>query len=447
LAPDELTLQLQTAVPILKFIEWKVLCIGYGFSKTILPINISSTNQIVTHQAALIMLAADYTGGIALGTVLEDVPIIGIHQTDLNHGAYLLAVKGNIKWIRPSCEDLTCVASIPDERHGIIKNRFSRKAPLVETVKIDMYNGNVLVATASISYWFQETNLLQKDAFDENKIHVLCEHRHKTSAKLVAGMRALEQEKSSSTRLFHDPYSEIMAGSHGKILAKRVFHAAPQFQSMIAIRTKHLDDALTSFHKGNAIQIVTVGVGLDSRVLRLKLPEHSVVFELDLPVMLHMRNELLRDISVSPTSRIPIGIDLRKHEIDTVLKKCEYYDTSMPTFFIIEGLALNCNIDVFFRCISSISRLINGASCIWFDYLKNNGSAENKNYKRVNTFMQEMNKLGEPLGAFDKDINGDITAYGLHVDSDVSSERFFELFDSLSDVYRFCTVKSDISHA
>ena len=44
-----------------------------------------SSNQYVTQQAALMLLAADYTGGIAFATLFEETPIIGFHPqlTDL----------------------------------------------------------------------------------------------------------------------------------------------------------------------------------------------------------------------------------------------------------------------------------------------------------------------------------------------------------------------------
>lgn len=67
--------------------------------KTILPLNIASTNQHITHQAAVMLIAADYTGGIALGTLLDNVPLVGIHPQSTDYGAYLWGARADIIWI------------------------------------------------------------------------------------------------------------------------------------------------------------------------------------------------------------------------------------------------------------------------------------------------------------------------------------------------------------
>jgi hypothetical protein len=54
------------AVPVLQATGWLITKIERGFAETLLPLNVASTNQFVTHQAALMLVAADYTGGIAV---------------------------------------------------------------------------------------------------------------------------------------------------------------------------------------------------------------------------------------------------------------------------------------------------------------------------------------------------------------------------------------------
>jgi acyl-coenzyme A thioesterase PaaI-like protein len=74
--PQLFTELLHEAVPVLHHIGWKVLETAEGYAKTILPLNYESTNQHGTHQAALMVLAGDYTGGISLATLLRGVPFI-----------------------------------------------------------------------------------------------------------------------------------------------------------------------------------------------------------------------------------------------------------------------------------------------------------------------------------------------------------------------------------
>ena len=61
--PQLLTELLHAAVPVLKHVGWFVREVRDGAAASCLPLNEESTNQHGTHQAALLMLAADYTGG------------------------------------------------------------------------------------------------------------------------------------------------------------------------------------------------------------------------------------------------------------------------------------------------------------------------------------------------------------------------------------------------
>jgi hypothetical protein len=63
----------------LKFLNWTIEEIARGYAVTRLPLNVESSNQYITQQAALMLLAADYTGGIALSTLFKDAPVIGFH--------------------------------------------------------------------------------------------------------------------------------------------------------------------------------------------------------------------------------------------------------------------------------------------------------------------------------------------------------------------------------
>ena len=78
--PGLVTQLLHDSVPVLKTVDWRVEEVSDGGCHTVLPPRFSSINQHGTHQAALISLSADYTGGIALATLIRGVPVIGVHQ-------------------------------------------------------------------------------------------------------------------------------------------------------------------------------------------------------------------------------------------------------------------------------------------------------------------------------------------------------------------------------
>ena len=74
-------------MPVLSFLKWRISKIERGFTQTILPLNVESSNQYITQQAALMLLAADYTGGIALCTLFNEIPVMGFHPMQSDFGA------------------------------------------------------------------------------------------------------------------------------------------------------------------------------------------------------------------------------------------------------------------------------------------------------------------------------------------------------------------------
>ena len=62
---EKLNASFRESVPILNFLDWKITSIERGYTETVLPLNVQSSNQHITHQAALMLLSADYNGGLA----------------------------------------------------------------------------------------------------------------------------------------------------------------------------------------------------------------------------------------------------------------------------------------------------------------------------------------------------------------------------------------------
>ena len=116
--PELLTSLLHESVPVLKFVDWRVIEVKEGFAKSVLPLITQSTNQHGTHQAAIIVLAADYTGGIALGTLFRGVPIIGVHPGRSDDAASLWLAKVDIDYLAPSTDHL--VVTSPCQRTNLI---------------------------------------------------------------------------------------------------------------------------------------------------------------------------------------------------------------------------------------------------------------------------------------------------------------------------------------
>ena len=94
------------AVPVLAAMDWRILRVDRGFAETVAPLNVLSTNQFVTHQAAMILVAADYAGGVALSTLFHRTPILGFHSLKSDDAAYLWGARSSSQWLLPSTDDL-----------------------------------------------------------------------------------------------------------------------------------------------------------------------------------------------------------------------------------------------------------------------------------------------------------------------------------------------------
>jgi methyltransferase (TIGR00027 family) len=422
--PGRLTERFHSSVPVLGFLGWKVTKTARGFAQTVLPLNVASTNQHITHQAAVILIAADYTGGIALGTLLDGVPLVGIHSQSTDYGAYLWGAKADITWIRPSVDDLVCTASIDKGRHGQIVRRFFGGRRVLETVRIDMTNAGELVAVANLAYWVQDTHALRRNAFDAAKVHPLFDHRQRASARLIAGLRGLEQEKAKEARLFEDPVASTLAGNHGMILARRFCRVAPQLQSMVAARTRHLDDIIGSVATSTPYQIVNIGSGLDSRSYRLSLPRGTKTYDVDLPLMLKRRREALDSPSMPPChiERVDVPVDLRVHELSRSLTSAGFVP-SKPALVIWEGGSMYFTGEDNARIMRSIATLLKHPdSLFWMDYVHPSVVDGTSTIPEVVSFTDAIRCLGEPFIAGFTDIDAHLRRAGLGLREDVASD-------------------------
>lgn len=379
-------------MPVLSFLKWRISKIERGFTQTILPLNVESSNQYITQQAALMLLAADYTGGIALCTLFNEIPVMGFHPMQSDFGAYMWGAKASIKWHRPSADDLTCEAVIPEVDWGKVAKRFFEGRDVIITIPVIMRNGDDLVATADFTYWAKNTHALRETARDEKKTHILYTHQIKTSAQLIAGLRSLNDNHT-------DPIAEDVAGKQGLILAKKFCLTAPQLKQMVEARTEHCDRSLELFaKKHSSFSIVNIGVGLDTRLYRFKhLKNINAVYELDLPIMLSLRSEKLKgfDNAKFPVHRI--AIDLRENVLEERLLAAGL-DPQQPIFFIWEGGSMYFYKEETSQTFTAIRQLMqNSESLLWLDYTSKKVVADETNIQEVEDFMANMRRMGEPF--------------------------------------------------
>ena len=436
-----LTESFHESVPVLDFLDWKITVVERGYTETVLPLTPNASNQYITHQAALMLLAADYTGGLALASLLHMVPIIGFWPSVDDNAAYMWGAKAHIHWFAPSCHNLTCQATIEKDKWEMLAKRFANSNKVVVTIPVKMFNGKKLVAEADFTYWVQDINGLKRNAFDVQKINVLYEHKTKTTAKLIVGLRAIEQEKTVEERRFDDPYAFMLAGKHGITLARRFSIATPQLQNMVAARTQHLDEAVIFFSKEHSsFNVVNIGAGYDSRFWRLNI-ENAFIYDLDLPVMLNERKRIF-DYSKKNTTH-NIEIDLEIQSIDKALQEEGPFDSGLPTFFIWEGGSMYFQDKDIDNIFTSITNIMSPGSRFWFDYVSDDLVKDSTGIREAEAFITNIRKMGEPFINGYNDIGTLAEKYHLTIEQDTHSGTVLGIEEDIYKHYSFCILRGE----
>ncbi len=168
------------------------------------------------------------------------------------------------------------------------------------------------------------------------------EHHHDSPVDAVAStalwMAAVRaRETARPDRLFSDPLAEVLADVQGVRLMTQMEAGLPD-NPTIPIRTRYIDDRLCAMVEDEAVsQVVLVGAGMDARAFRLGLPATVVVFEVDQPALLEVKQQRLDEVGVRPSCRrhvVPADLDDRWHEA----LEAAGFESGEPAVFVAEGL-------------------------------------------------------------------------------------------------------------
>jgi methyltransferase (TIGR00027 family) len=178
------------------------------------------------------------------------------------------------------------------------------------------------------------------------------------TARWAAAMRA--EESARPDRLFDDPLAELLAGEDGRSWLEQ-----DGSTPAITIRTRFFDDRI---EKVAPAQFVLIAAGMDTRAYRLGLPATTVVYELDRPELLHLKEALLDEAGVTPSCvRHPVGTDLAGDWTRTLTDAG--FDPRRPALWSVEGLTQYLdNADVV-GLISRITRLSAPGSELLIDFI------------------------------------------------------------------------------
>ena len=435
--PAVVTALLREQVPVLDFVKWTVTTIEPGFTESVLPLNPQSTNQHFTHQAALAVLAGDYTGGTALASLLPGWPVIGVHPVSSPQSVSMWLLKVDIKYLRPSVSDLRVTARIGDEMRERVQKRFLAGQAVIETIAIEFRNGDTMIAEANLTYFARQSVKLRSEGISTERVNSLYELKLTSSAELIAGVRARE-----SGRLYSDPYAAPMAGQHGMALATRFCERSPQLGGMVAARTWHLDRAIANFVESGGRDIAIVGVGWDMRAFRLPLPEGTRLYELDFPTTLQERAKRLAQLNLTPPPGItcvPVPIDLRSMPLAATLQ--DHLQPGVPVLVAWEGMSMYFQEDEVSAILAGMLPVLQRPdSLLWVDLMDRQAVDHPEQYaETIRNFLRGMQILGEPFTFGTSTIPEFMESVGLRslevVPSDVCLRG---RKDPVYEIYRFC---------
>jgi methyltransferase (TIGR00027 family) len=105
----------------------------------------------------------------------------------------------------------------------------------------------------------------------------------------------------------------------------------------LAVRTKYFDDFVLDAAAAGTTQVVLLAAGLDTRAYRLRLPNNTTVYEVDLPKVLGFKEAVLAQSHARPTARRQsVAADLRGDWMSAL--KVAGFDPNLPTAWLAEGL-------------------------------------------------------------------------------------------------------------
>jgi methyltransferase (TIGR00027 family) len=449
-SPEFVTRRLHAVAPILGIVGWRVLDIEPGYCRSVLPLTQASTNHNCTHQAALISMVTDFTGGIA-STCFLGYPIAGLHTLpppalrpqgapDDRGTGWAVELKTSYK--RPSTDDLLVEARLAPADMEQVRARFVAGRAAVQSVTcrcVSGFDGN-LVAEAHNTYLVQQIRSLRPSTGKERR-GTLFVHMTAASARLIAGIRA------RSTRA-EDPRKACLhaalAGPHGVLLAERFAHVLPELEDLVRARGRDLDTHLAG-EAANVRQVVFAGVGLDLRPLELvQAYSHMHVFEVDLPEMLEERRRRLAANGLPDHDRRhQVAANLEHQPLSHALAGHVAFDPAAPTIVVFEGISMYLEklaMECLTRDLESI--LAVPGSSAWMDTVDEDIVEGAVNSPPVTAFLDQLALLGEPFRFGLPDADVFFAPMRLVAQTRTVSAHTDRLSHPIFDGYRFHTLRA-----
>ena len=226
-----------------------------------------------------------------------------------------------------------------------------------------------------------------------------------------------------------DPISRQVAGEQGRALAERMDGVTPPLRSLIHARTRHQDQALT---EASCEQVLVLGIGLDTRPLRVEVGPDVQWFGVDLPEGIRNRKRRFSTLE-RPDPTVLIEADLRQAGWFSMLEAAGL-DREKSTFVTLEGVSMYLTQ----ADIQAVLDRLGGALCheqtrVWMDHVTPH--LLDSPLVVVQDFLSTMSRMNEPFTTGIDDL--DELSECWHVSSFASARDLTEVDDGIHEHYRF----------
>ena len=271
----------------------------------------------------------------------------------------------------------------------------------------------------------------------KTKNNLSIEQRASHSALMAAIYRFLASKEEGSYFQGPDSLSELYLPPKAKfflsfsffrnLIRKKLNKRVPGSYEYITARTKHFDHLFKNALQGNIPQIVFLGAGYDTRVIRFEeYIQNTKIFELDASTTQQQKIKLLQknNNKIHPnTSFVPINFGKQKLESE-LLKTA--YDPSKRSLFIWEGVTMYLTKKAVIETLTFIKRFSGNGTSIAFDYYDNSLiEGKNRSYG-AKELIAAAAKKGEPFlfGIPEGEIKLFLSENGFNVLSHYSPDEF-----------------------
>jgi methyltransferase (TIGR00027 family) len=261
------------------------------------------------------------------------------------------------------------------------------------------------------------------------------------TAEFAAFARAFESRRSPATRLFNDPFAYAFLRSRFKLAIlllrvpilgaleyRSIYHFKKGPLSLMACRTRIIDDYLCAALRDSIAQVVILGAGFDCRAYRVPGIDHAAVFEIDVPITLARKKRILRRLF----GRVPMNVtyadaDFNAQSLRQILQGSGF-DPKRPAFLIWEGVSQYLTAQAVDGILTYVGRETAPGSRIVFTYVHKgllDGSAA-----FADTWHEQLRRSHEPwiFGIYPDSLREYLASRGLNFLEDLEASELRERY-------------------